>query len=121
VTTAAGSLIARLRQTGATLTCSRDGRVHFAAPVPADLLTQARHGYQHVERVNIVQLAVRDMDKARNVGSLATLATPRTNSPREEFRQKDIIRSAPLGPALGVIEFPHNIKGTDCGSLSKVS
>lgn len=26
-------------------------------------------GYQHVERVNIVQLAVRDMDKARNVAA----------------------------------------------------
>jgi hypothetical protein len=26
-------------------------------------------GYQHVKRVNIVQLAVRDMDKARNVAA----------------------------------------------------
>jgi hypothetical protein len=42
--TAAESLIARLRQAGATLTCSSDLPVRFAAPVPvpADLLTQAR-------------------------------------------------------------------------------
>jgi hypothetical protein len=44
VTAVAGSLIARLRQAGATLTCLPDGRVRFAAPAPlsAVLLAEAR-------------------------------------------------------------------------------
>lgn len=44
MTAAAASLIARLRQAGATLTCSRDGRVRFAAsaPLAAALLVEAR-------------------------------------------------------------------------------
>ena len=44
MTIAAGSLIARLRHAGATLTCSPDGRVRFAAsaPIPAALLAEAR-------------------------------------------------------------------------------
>jgi hypothetical protein len=53
MTAAAGSLIARLRHAGATLTCSRDGRVHFAAPapVPADLLAQARQHRDAIARL----------------------------------------------------------------------
>jgi hypothetical protein len=44
VTAAAVSLVARLRQAGATLTHFSDGRVRFAAPAPlsADLLAEAR-------------------------------------------------------------------------------
>lgn len=42
--TAALSLIGRLRQAGATLMCSPDGRVRFVAPapLPPDLLAEAR-------------------------------------------------------------------------------
>src|ERR1700722_12512765 len=38
------SLLARLREAGATLTPSREGRVHFAAPgpLPSSLLAEAR-------------------------------------------------------------------------------
>jgi hypothetical protein len=43
VTAEALSLIGRLRRAGATLECSPDGRVRFAAPapLPADLLAEA--------------------------------------------------------------------------------
>jgi hypothetical protein len=53
VTAVAGSLIARLRQAGATLTCLPDGRVRFAAPmpVPADLLTEARRHRDAIARL----------------------------------------------------------------------
>ncbi len=44
MTASAQVLLTHLRQAGATLTCSPDGRVHFAAsaPLPAALLAEAR-------------------------------------------------------------------------------
>jgi hypothetical protein len=46
------SLVARLRQAGATLTCSPDGRVRFSAPAPIDasLLAEARHHREAIAR-----------------------------------------------------------------------
>jgi hypothetical protein len=52
MTAAVRSLLARFRQAGATLTCSSDGRVHFAAPapLPAALLAEARQQRDAIAR-----------------------------------------------------------------------
>jgi hypothetical protein len=65
VTAAARSLIAQLRQAGATLTCGDDGKVRFCAPVPlpVTLLAEAR---KHREAIAVALIA--DTPKRHEAG-----------------------------------------------------
>jgi hypothetical protein len=60
VTAAALSLVARLREAGATLSCLPDGRVRFsaAAPIDASLLAEAR---RHREAIACVLAGSADL------------------------------------------------------------